>query len=83
MPRLFFDFDDARNHFRDGEGVDLPTVETAQDEVLRTLADVVREELPKGDQQTFTAHVRDAAGNSVYTARVSVTGTWHKSRPVA
>lgn len=77
MPKLFFEFDDARTHFRDSEGLDLPNVEAAQKEVLRTLAEVVKDALPKSDCQTFTACVRDATGNSVYSAKVTVEGTWH------
>ena len=77
MPRLFFDFDDARHQFRDGEGLDLPNIEAARNEVLRTLAEVVKDALPMSDCQTFTGCVRDAAGNNVYSARVTVAGTWH------
>lgn len=80
MPKLYFDFDDGRTHLTDEEGIDLPDVETGRAEVLRTLAEIAKDTLPKGDQQAFTAAIRNASGNVVYRAKVTVSGEWHEPR---
>jgi hypothetical protein len=80
MLRLFFDFENARISFYDEEGIDFPNVEAGRSEVLLTLAQVVKDAIPNGDHQSFTARVRDASGNSIYSARVTVAGTWHGSK---
>jgi len=82
MPKLFFDFDDGRTRFTDADGFELADVEAARIEVLRTLGEIAKDGLPRGDNQSFRAHVRDANGNSVYSASVTVAGTWHGSKPV-
>lgn len=76
--KIYFDFDDSRSRFRDEEGIDLPDVEAARTEVLKTLAEIAKDTLPKSDQQTFCASVRNAAGNIVYSARVTISGGWHE-----
>lgn len=77
MAKLFFDFDDGRTVFKDQEGFEVANLDAGRDQVLRTLAEIVKEALPKGDDQTFQANVLDAAGNRVYSATVKVSGTWH------
>ncbi|MCK2056850.1 hypothetical protein [Methylobacterium sp. 37f] len=78
LMKLYFDFDDGRTQFRDEEGIDLPNVEAAQTEVLKTLAEIAKDALPKSDQQAFNASVRNTSGNIVYSVEVTVSGEWHE-----
>lgn len=77
MMKFYFDFEDGHTRFTDEEGMDLPDVEAGRAEVLRTLAEIAKDALPKSDQQAFTAAIRDASGNVVYSAKVTVVGEWH------
>lgn len=76
--KLYFDFDDGRTQLRDEEGIDLPDVETARTEVLKTLGEIAKDALPKSDQQAFTATVRNASGDVVYSAKVTISGEQHE-----
>ncbi|KQP80647.1 hypothetical protein [Methylobacterium sp. Leaf117] len=82
MPRLYFDFNDGRSRFVDEEGIDLPDVKAGRAEVLRTLAEIAKDALPKSDQQAFTASIRNSSGEMVYSAKVTVSGAWHGSHQV-
>lgn len=77
MPRFYFDFHNGTSRIDDEEGVELEGLETGRREALRTLGEVAREALSKGDEQTLRASIRDANGRVAYTATVTVTGTWH------
>ncbi|WP_443136777.1 DUF6894 family protein [Methylobacterium sp. Leaf113] len=78
MPKLYFDFDRDGSRFVDQEGFDLPDLEAGRDEVLRTLGELSKSAFPKSDHQVLAAFVRDKSGNVVYSARVTVSGTWHE-----
>lgn len=56
--------------------INLPDVEAGRDEVLRTLGEIARDSLPKGNQQTIRAFLRDAQGKVAYSATMTVAGTW-------
>ncbi|WP_056185704.1 DUF6894 family protein [Methylobacterium sp. Leaf113] len=77
MPRFYFDFD--CNHLRvvEGDAFDLRDAAAGRDEILKALAEIVKDALPKNDQQTFQASVRDESGHLAYTATVTMTGLWH------
>ncbi|KQQ33232.1 hypothetical protein ASF58_24185 [Methylobacterium sp. Leaf125] len=77
MPQFYFDFQNGTSRIDDEEGVELEDLETGRREALRTLGEVAREALSKGDEQTLRASIRDANGHVAYTATVTVTGTWH------
>ncbi|WP_443136756.1 DUF6894 family protein [Methylobacterium sp. Leaf113] len=78
--KIYFDFDDSRAPFRDEEGMDLPDVETARTEVLRALGDIAKNVLPRSDQQAFKISARNASGDIVYSAEVTVSGGRHEPR---
>jgi len=80
MSKPYFDFEYSRSRHRDDEGMDLPDVEAARMEVLKTLADITKDALPKCDQQAFSGSIRDVAGNVIYRAEVTVSGEWYGPR---
>ena len=82
MPKLYFDFDDGRTRFTDEEGINFANIEAGRTEALQTLAEIVKDALPKSDQQEFSALVRNGSGNLVYRAKVTVSGEWNETRSV-
>jgi hypothetical protein len=53
MPRYFFDVTDTGDTSRDGQGVEFPSLKEARAEALRTLGEIVKDELPDGDHRHF------------------------------
>ena len=78
MSNFYFKFDVGHSQFRDDEGIDLPDAEAARMEVLKSLAEIAKEALPKSDEQVFSASARNASGDIVYSASVTVSGAWHQ-----
>ncbi|MEG9500317.1 MAG: hypothetical protein MIN69_00325 [Methylorubrum extorquens] len=76
MAKFYFDIDDGRLRFMDDEGFEFADVEAGRAEVLKTLGEIARDALPRGDQQAFTASIGNAAGDVVYSAQVTVSGKW-------
>lgn len=80
MAKLYVDCEDGSSHFEDEEGIDFPNAEIGRTELLRTLAEVFKDALYDSDQQVFAASIRDVSGNIIYSAKVTVSGTWHETR---
>ncbi|WP_156375732.1 hypothetical protein [Methylobacterium sp. Leaf125] len=80
MTKLYLDFDDGRSQLRDEDGIDYPDEKAARTEVLKVLSEIAKDAVPKSDQQVLTATVRNASGDTVYSAKVTVSGGWHKPR---
>ncbi len=73
MPRYSFDTDDGNRFKRDVIGQDLDGPETARQSALEALADMARDALPKdGDKRLMIVRVRDAEGQSVLKASLSL-----------
>lgn len=87
MANFYFDldFDIDRFQFKDAEGIDFPDVEAARIEVLRTLAEIAKDALPKSDRQVFSASIRNASGDIVYSVKVVISGEYtnHHVREVS
>ena len=77
MPRFYFDFQTDSLRLVDKEGFEWESLETGRREALRTLGEIAKEALSKGNEQTLNASIRDVDGRVAYTATVTVTGTWH------
>jgi hypothetical protein len=71
MPRYFFDFSDDGRVVRDEEGTELPDLDAARDEALKTLAGIARDELPDGNRREFALTIRDG-GDAKLTAKLLV-----------
>jgi hypothetical protein len=59
VPLYYFDISDDNGVHRDDVGVEFPNFDTAVLEARRTLAEMSREALPAGPDQTFEILVRD------------------------
>lgn len=71
MPRFFFDFVDGGVTTQDVEGIEFATVEEAQREAQRTLAEIAKDELPDGEHREFVLVVREGL-EPVLTAYLSL-----------
>lgn len=76
MPLFFFDTDDGYTHVRDDHGCELPDMQASRRTALEALTEMAGDRLPTGEHRLCTVDVRDAAGRSVYRARVELTGQW-------
>lgn len=52
----------------DAEGVELSSVEVARQEAVRELAQIIRDEMPDGQRESYVVTVRDKAGKPIYVA---------------
>lgn len=76
MTRYFFDIHDGSSA-RDDEGTECEELAAVRRHVLHLLPDIARDEVPEdGDRRTFSVHVTDEDGKSVYTATLTFTGLW-------
>jgi len=62
MARYFFDFRDDDGVFRDDEGLLMDTPREAENEAIKSLAEIARDGLPDGDHREFAVAVRDEHG---------------------
>ncbi len=74
MPRYFFDIHKGGNEFNDEEGSDLASDRIAETEAVAILQDMTRS-MAFGDdyKDTVRAHVRNAAGNVIFKAKLALT----------
>ena len=72
MPRFFFDTFNGSRYIYDDAGLWLESLEAAEAEAQRALADLARDTLPDGDQRAFVIHVKDETGQVVLKAALSL-----------
>jgi hypothetical protein len=68
MPLYFFDITDTGRTWTDTEGTELPSLEKAREEALRTLAEIVKDRLPDGDYRDFLIEIREGDGAPLLSA---------------
>ena len=61
MPHFYFDVRDDGTLVADDEGIDLPDLQSAQEEAARTLAEIIRNEDSGFSAQRLALEVRDAS----------------------
>lgn len=76
MPRFYFDTHDGDRTVIDDEGLELAGNAAARETALATLPQMADDKLPDGDQRHFNVKVRDAAGDDVYDADLTLNGRW-------
>ena len=85
MARYFIDTDDGDLRVPDEAGHELSSAHAARLIALDTLPDMARDKIPDGDRRTFTANVRDEAGQVIYTAvltALTLQGKWSGGMPL-
>jgi hypothetical protein len=75
VPRYFFDVQDGAAIHIDDIGDDLPGLDAVCREAMELLSDLARPMVPNGRERALTSTVRGEAGNGVYKATLSLTGT--------
>ena len=76
MPRFYIDTSDQERFVRDQEGYEFADVQAAKNAAVDALPDMARDELPDGDNRTFTAVVRDDKDRTLVQATMSFSVTW-------
>jgi hypothetical protein len=74
VPRYFFDYEDDE-FYRDEDGIECTDLARARREATLSLSEMARYAIPAdGGSKTVSMTVRDAAGESVYTATLTFAG---------
>jgi hypothetical protein len=76
MPRYFIDTSDGDLTVVDREGLELLNDNAAREAALGTLPDMARDLIPDGDRRSFTVSVRNISGNTIYSAVLTLEGSW-------
>jgi hypothetical protein len=71
MTRYFFDIHDGPNSSRDEDGEELATLEDAESEAVRALADLSRNRLRNGGKTKLVIDVRDDTGKVVLSTSLT------------
>ncbi|MGF7055696.1 hypothetical protein GGC47_004909 [Bosea sp. OAE752] len=77
MPRFNIDSSDGAVPIIDNEGSEYPDAQAARKAALSLLPDMARDEMPDGDERTFSVSVRNTSGRAIYSARLALKGWWH------
>ena len=77
MPRFFIDTSDGATPLIDNEGREFPDSQAARKDALSVLSDIAREEMPDGDERTFSVSIRNISGRAIYSAKLTLKGRWH------
>lgn len=75
MPRYYFDVQDGNTLHVDDVGEVLDGPEAAFSEAMGLLSELAQQVPSNGRERALTSTVRDEAGNGVYKATLSLTGT--------
>ncbi len=73
MPHFYFDVREGDSFTRDPEGLELESLDAAEYEAAKGVAEIGRDQLPKGRCREVTVEVRDEHGERVLTVTVSMT----------
>lgn len=80
MPLYFFDTDSGSDPCVDHIGTVLSDDAAARWAALDTLPDVARNKIAESDHRTFGVSVRNAKGEVIYAATLSLMGGWKQAR---
>ena len=80
MPRFYIDTSDQERFVRDQEGYEFKDLMAAKNAAVDALPDMARDDLPDGDNRTFSAVVRDDRGETLLQATMSFALTWMTDR---
>jgi len=78
MPRYFIDTSDGNLSIIDDVGQEIASDEAARTAALDALPDMARDEIPDGDERTFSVSLRNMRGDIVYSAQLVLKGRWHR-----
>lgn len=73
MPRFYFDVLDGDSLARDDTGLEFPSLDAAEDEAARAIADIGRDTLPKRGGSELCVRVRDSSGRLALIVTLAMT----------
>jgi hypothetical protein len=76
MPRYFLDVSQSQSSAPDEVGTVLPNEEAGRCLALSTLATIATRSIEGNDQQSWFASIRDTHGNTLYRAKLTLSGRW-------
>ncbi|KQO76411.1 hypothetical protein ASF20_13765 [Methylobacterium sp. Leaf88] len=76
MPRYFLDVGQTQGSTSDDAGTVLPNEAAGRCLALDTLAQIATRSIQGNDQQSWFASVRDDQGNTLYRAKLTLSGRW-------
>ncbi len=76
IPRYFLDIGQDRGSTPDEVGTVLPNEEAGRCLALTTLATIANKSIQGNDQQSWFASIRDVYGNTLYRAKLTLSGRW-------
>ncbi len=68
MTRYFFDSRDGPEFFRDEEGLEFDSIQSARDEAARALVDFARDAVPGSERRELAIEVRDESHHPLFRA---------------
>ena len=72
MPRFYFDVLDGESFTRDDDGLNLASLDAAEDEAVHAIAGIGQDSLPKRRGSELSVRVRDERGHPVLTVTLSM-----------
>ncbi|MER8810436.1 DUF6894 family protein [Mesorhizobium australicum] len=71
MDLYYFDLTDNGTAYQDTEGTDLPSLESAENEALRALLEIVRGRIPDGTFREVALHVHDDSREPLFVVKLT------------
>ncbi|TPK72313.1 hypothetical protein FJ950_27850 [Mesorhizobium sp. B2-3-14] len=65
MARYYFDLTDNGTAYPNTEGIDLPSLESAEDEAATALLAIARDKMPDGTFREVALHVHDGSSEPI------------------
>ena len=81
MPRFYFDIREGPRFTPDDEGLEFASLDGAEREATKAVAEIGRDRLPCGEAREITIEVRDEHRQRVLTITVSMHVEWVFPRP--
>jgi hypothetical protein len=81
MPMYFFDLDSDRTNYIDDIGTDLTDDTMVMEEIVAMLATSFRDHPPNVAGCALMARVRNAEGEVIFTAELTLKSEWTKTQP--
>jgi hypothetical protein len=79
VPRFFIDTHDGDFGATDDEGQAFADAAAARRAALRALPEMARDGMPDGDYSEFIVNLRNADGEGIYTATLTLRGAWREA----
>ena len=76
MPRYYFDVDDGQALTVDLDGIECSSMDELRFAAIDGLPDLARDQMPNGDHTKMVVKVRNADGNYLFEASLTLSVKW-------